>query len=287
MALNYEKLKNWPMVETVQTYTDSDTILYALGVGLGSDPVDPDQLKFVYEKGLQALPTMPTVLAAVFPWLTDSEVGIDMRKMLHGESGLTIHKPLPVAATVVGRVKIANIIDRGPEKGGALYFQHEVYNQPTDDLLATITGCFVLRGNGGFGGPTGPTPAPRAIPERAPDLIGDLKTLPQAGLIYRLTGDRNPLHADPALARSARFERPILHGSCTYGVAGHAILKLACGYDPARLKRLDVRFSAPMYPGETVRTEIWREAQGRLAFRCRVVERDVVVLNNGYAEIAS
>jgi len=124
------------------------------------------------------------------------------------------------------------------------------------------------------------------IPERDPDTVCDIPTSEQAALIYRLSGDYNPLHASPTVAQNAGFERPILHGLCTYGVAGHAILKTQCGYDPAKLKSMDLRFSAPVYPGETIRTEMWRE-DGVVAFRARAVERDVVVLNNGRAEVAA
>jgi acyl dehydratase len=122
------------------------------------------------------------------------------------------------------------------------------------------------------------------LPERAPDRVCDLATLPQAALIYRLSGDYNPLHADPEVAKAAGFPRPILHGLCSFGVAGHALLRTLCGYDPAKLKRVDGRFSSPVFPGETIRTEIWRDGEGRASFRCRVAGRDAVVINNGLAE---
>jgi acyl dehydratase len=140
------------------------------------------------------------------------------------------------------------------------------------------------RADGGFGGPSGPVKPVHALPERAPDMAADIATRPEAALIYRLSGDPNPLHASPAVAREAGFERPILHGLCSYGVAGRAILETCCEGDPSRLRRLDLRFSSPVYPGETIRTEIWRDG-GEVSFRARVVERDVVVLNNGLAVI--
>ena len=129
------------------------------------------------------------------------------------------------------------------------------------------------------------------LPEGAPEETCDIPVLPQAALIYRLSGDANPLHADPGVAREAGFERPILHGLCTFGVAGHALLKTCCGYDPARFKTMEARFSRPVYPGETIRTEMWRgagEGGGNevVSFRARVLERDAVVLDNGRAEIA-
>jgi acyl dehydratase len=285
MALNYDKLKNYPPAESEHHYSDKDTMLYALGVGLGADPVDPHELRFVFEKDLLALPTMATILAARFPFLRDPDVGVDLKRMLHGESSLVLHRPVPPVGTVIGEVRVRDVIDHGPNHGASLYYTHEVHDKATLHPIATINGCFLLRGNGGFGGPPGPARPPHPMPERSPDLYGEQQTLPRTALIYRLSGDRNPVHADPDVAREARFERPILHGTCTYGMAGLAILKLVCGYDPARLKRLDARFGAPMYPGETLRTEIWKQEHGRVAFRCRAMERDVVVLGNGYAEI--
>ena len=141
------------------------------------------------------------------------------------------------------------------------------------------------RGDGGFGGPTGPSPKPHVLPERPPDTSCDLATLPQAALLYRLNGDYNPLHADPEVAKAAGFDRPILHGLCTFGIVTHAILRTCCDYDSHAVRTMDARFSSPVFPGETIRTEIWREAN-EVSFRVRVVERDVVVLNNGRAELA-
>ena len=284
MAIDYHKLKNWPFKEVVQTYTAKDCMLYALGIGLGADPLDRDQLRFVYEEHLQMLPTMPVVLGSPGFWVMDPASGIDWKTVLHGEQGLTIHRPLPAAATVVGKSSIEEIIDKGPGKGAMMYSRRDLFDQASGALLCSLTSTTVCRSEGGFGGPTGPARPPHEIPARQPDLSCDLATLPQAALIYRLSGDFNPLHADPAVARSVGFSQPILHGLCTYGVAGHAILKSLCGYDAGRLRRLDVRFSAPVLPGETIRTEIWVESAGRAHFRSRVVERDLVVLNNGLAE---
>lgn len=283
MALDYRKLKDWPFQDIVQTYTARDCMLYALGVGLGADPLDRQQLRFVYEDGLQMLPTMPVVLATPGFWLKDADAGIDWRTVLHGEQALTIHRPLPTAGTVRSRMSVEEIVDKGPGKAAILYSRRDLYDHASGELLCSLWSSGVCRGAGGFGGPSGPTPAPHPLPDREPDLSCDLPTLRQAALIYRLSGDYNPLHADPAVAAAAGFERPILHGLCTYGVAGHALLKTLCGYDGARLRRLDVRFSAPVYPGEMIRTEIWKEGGGRASFRARSIERDIVVLNNGLA----
>lgn len=285
MPIDYLKLKSWPFPDLEHRYEAKDTILYALGVGCGGDPLDRFELPFVYEEGLKALPTMAVVLGYPGFWLKDPNTGVDWRKVLHGEQGLVIHKPLPATGTVIGRTRITEIIDKGPGKGALIYSDRDVIDKASGDLLATLTSTTFVRGEGGFGGPSGPAPEPHPLPERAPDAAVDLKTLPQAALIYRLSGDWNPLHADPDVAAGAGFPKPILHGLCTYAVAGRAILKACCGHDPARLRRLDVRFSAPVMPGETIRTEIWQDA-GTVSFRARVVERDVVVLNNGRAQVA-
>lgn len=284
MPVNPETLLNWPFKDLVHTYTTRDSMLYALGVGAGADPMDESDLKFVYEDGLAALPTMAVVMGYPGFWLKDEDTGVDWRSVLHGEQGLVIHKPLPTAGTVIGRMRVTGFFDKGAGKGALLLSERQVIDQASGDLLATVTSSSFLRGDGGTGFSTGAAPVPPPLPERAPDAALDLATAPNAALIYRLSGDFNPLHADPKVAAAAGFARPILHGLCTYGVAGRALLKLCCANDPARLKRMDLRFSAPVFPGETIRTEVWREGD-RISFRAKALERDLVVLNNGYAEV--
>lgn len=282
MTINYDKLMNWHIPEVRQRYTSRDTILYALGVGLGSDPVDERQLDFVYEKNLRVLPTYPLVLGYPGFWLKDPGTGVDWVKLVAGEQGLRMHRLPPPEGEVVGLTRVSRIVDKGPGKGALIDTTREVRDAASGDLLCTLTTTSFCRGDGGFGGPAGPVPTVHVLPQRSPDQVCDLQTLPQVALIYRLNGDYNPLHADPAVARAAGFDRPILHGLCSLGVAGHALLKAVCDYDPARLAELDVRFSAPVLPGETLRTEIWRDGE-IVSFRTRVMERDVVVLNNGRA----
>jgi len=141
-------------------------------------------------------------------------------------------------------------------------------------------------GNGGFGGPSGPQPEPHAIPDREPDAIHDTPTQPQSALLYRLSGDPNPLHIDPKVATSVGFKAPILHGLCSLGAAGHAVLRTYCDYDVYQFKSLKLRFSSPVYPGETIRTEMWKDGS-TVSFRSKVLERDVMVLNNGCVEIGA
>ena len=284
MALDYDRLLNWTFADVEHAYGATDTILYALGVGLGADPLDARQLRFVYEEDLLALPTMAVVLGAPGFWLKEQDTGVDWVRVLHGEQGLVLHRPLPPEGTAVGRTRVTGILDKGADKGALIYSEKVLIDKASGETVATTTSTTFARGDGGFGGPTGPSPRPHPIPERAPDLACDLPTVPQAALIYRLSGDRNPLHADPEVARAAGFKAPILHGLCTLGAAGHALLKSCCDYDPARFRSLKLRFSAPVYPGETIRTEMWRDG-AIVSFRSRALERDAVVLDNGRAEI--
>ncbi|MDE0945038.1 MAG: MaoC/PaaZ C-terminal domain-containing protein [Alphaproteobacteria bacterium] len=285
MAIDYDKILNWPFEEVVQSYDTRDSILYALGVGLNMDPMDEEQLRFTYEDNMQALPTMAVVLGTPGFWVKDPDSGIDWVKVLHGEQGMVLHKPLPAAATVAATTKVTEIIDKGEGKGALLLQERTVTDTATGDKLATLYSTTFARGDGGFGGPTTGARPVHALPDREPDMTCDLPTLPQAALIYRLSGDYNPLHADPAVAKGGGFKAPILHGLCTFGVAGHAILKSCCDYDPSRFKSMNLRFSSPVYPGETIRTEMWKDGNV-ISFRASVLERDVMVLNNGRAEVS-
>lgn len=282
MPIDFERLMAYRPPVREHAFTERDTMLYALGVGLGQDPLDPAQLRFVYEKDLAALPTLACVLG--YTRVRDLDLGIDYARMLHGDQTLVLHRTLPVRGAVVSRMTVRDVIDRG-DKGALIYLDREVSDKATGAALATVSMGLFCRGDGGFGGPVRPTPPVHALPSRGADLTCDLPTVPQAALIYRLSGDLNPLHVEPQAAREAGFERPILHGLATFGVAGHALLKSVCGYDTARFKSLSGRFSAPVYPGETIRTEIWRDGE-IVSFRSSVAERGVVVMNNGRAVVA-
>ncbi len=284
MPIVYDKLLALDIPEVVQTYTEKDCILYALGVGLGHDPANADELRFVYEKDLQVLPTLAVVLGWPGFWARDLDTGIDWVKLVAGEQGLVLHRPLAPRATVIGRTRVTEIIDKGPGKGALVYTERTVIDQASGETIATATQTTFCRGDGGFGGPPRQAPPVHPLPERAPDLVSDLSSRPEAALIYRLSGDPNPLHVDPAVAKAAGFPRPILHGLATFGMAGHALLKSVCEYEPSRLKAIAGRYSAPVFPGETIRTEMWRDGCV-VSFRARVVERDVIALNNGRAEI--
>ena len=285
MPIDRDQLLAWPFEEVEQRYDERDTILYALGIGLGAEPTDPRQLRFVYEQGLQALPSMGVILGYPGFWLRDARSGADWRRLVHGEQSIEILKPLPPAGTVLGMTRVRDVIDKGPDRGALVFTEREVRDKASGELLCRLSSTTFLRGDGGFGGPAGPVPAPHPIPDRPADESCELATLPQAALIYRLSGDRNPLHADPAVAEKGGFPRPILHGLCTFGVAGHALLRTVCDYKPERLRSLQGRFTAPVFPGETIVTEIWRDGAS-VSFRASVKERGKVVLDHGKATIA-
>jgi acyl dehydratase len=284
MAIVYDKLMALRLAAVEQAYEQKDCMLYALGVGLGHDPLNEDELAFIYEKNLKVLPTMATVLAHTGSLARNPDAGINWLMVVNGEQGVTLHRPLATQGVLVGHTRIVEVIDKGAGKGALLLTERKITDKASGELLATVTQTVFCRGDGGFGGPPRQTPPPHPIPTGAPDAVCDLGTRPEMALIYRLSGDYNPLHAEPAFAKAAGFPRPILHGLGTFGVSGHAVLKTMCGYDPARLTAFAGRFSAPVFPGETIRTEMWRDG-AVVSFRARVVERDVIAINHGRAEV--
>jgi len=283
MPIDFDKLMAYPIPEGVQDMNARDVILYGLGIGLGQDPMDKKQLQYIYEDGLVAFPSMAVVLAGPGFWVKEPDTGVDWVKVLHGEQGMELHKPIPTSGKLTGKSRMLDIIDKGAGKGALLLQERVVYDE-SGDKVCTLTSTTFARGNGGEGGSGNEAPAPHKLPDRDPDGSVELTTRPEQALIYRLSGDYNPLHADPDVATAANFKQPILHGLCTWGVACHALVKAVCDYDSSRLKSVKLRFSSPVYPGETIRTEYWNDGN-QVSFRAFVVERDVMVLNNGLAVI--
>lgn len=273
-----------------QGYEARDAQLYALGVGLGADPLDAGQLRYVYEgadgQSLRALPTLANVLAYPGFWAREADTGIDWKRLVHAEQQIVLHEPLLARGRVVGLNRVSALWDRGEGKGAFMQQTRELRDEKGGSLLATVTQLTLLRGNGGFGagGSEGAPPAPHAIPPRSADHVCDLPTVAQAALIYRLCGDLNPLHADPAVARAAGFERPILHGMATMGIAAHAVLRTLLGYDAERLAGMRVRFTSPVLPGDTLRTELWVDGSV-VSLRTTAIERAVVVLDHGRVDL--
>lgn len=286
MPLNYDKLMSLTFEPMRQTYTRKDTILYALGIGVGaSDPCDPAELKYVYEKQLVALPTLAVTLAAGAMRLAEPEVGINFRLLLHAEQSLVMHRPLPVEGTVVSEARIDEIYDKGASRGAILYMTRKLFEARSGELLVTLQSVAFLRGDGGFGGKSEGAPKPKPVPaDRPADLTAQLPQMTNQALIYRLAGDYNPLHVDPEVARAAGFDRPILHGLAAYGMVGRALIRALCGDAPDRLRRLDVRFTSPVYPGEPLRLEIWKRGAGEAAFRLVATDRSALVQDFGSIE---
>jgi acyl dehydratase len=284
MAFTYESLMAYEIPEVRQRLIPRDAVFYALSVGFGQDPMDQGQLDFVdAHRTLKAVPTQSVVLAHPGFWMADPKTGIDAVRVVHGEQRISMHRPLPVTGEVVGKTRITSLVDKGPGRGALMYSQKEVRDAGTGELLATTRSTTFLRGNGGFGGPDGPVEPPHAIPDTPPDVTIALETRPEQALYYRLNGDDNPLHADPAVAERAGFPRPILHGLCTLGIIGHGLLLTLGHYDPARFRELAMRFSAPVFPGETIALEIWKDG----SFRALVPDRGIVVVSNGFAAFSS
>lgn len=283
MPLDYDFLKGLPPLEIDHSYDWKDTALYALGIGAGIPIGDaPVNLDFVYESGLKALPTWPLMMAYPGFWARDPKYGITWQKLLHVEQSIEIHGPIPVEGKVRGFMTIDEIYDRGAEKGALLHFSRRIVDAETDALIAIVRQVNLLRADGGFGGPAIKPPAPRDMPTRAADCVVEMASRPEQAMIYRLSGDTNPLHIDPKISGAAGFETPILHGLATMGIVGRAALKILCNDDPARMAQLDVRFAAPVFPGETLAVSIWDEGNGHAAIEAKVVERDIVVIRNGY-----
>lgn len=282
MAIDPAALLRRAFAPVRQRYEAHQTMLYALGVGLGSNPLDGHELRYVYEKDLQALPSMVQVLGHPGFWARQADTGITWQRLVHVGQRFVLHGRLAPAGEIIAQNRVSALYDRGAERGAVLVQSREVRDAASGDLIATIEQTSLLRGDGGFGGQPDPAGPPAPLPDRAPDMVCELATPAQLALLYRLSGDLNPLHADPEVARAAGFERPILHGMCTMGIACHAIIRSALDHEASRLRSMAVRFSAPFLPGETLRTEIWREGAG-LRFRALSRDRGAVVLNHGEA----
>ena len=279
MPLDYDELMSKVQTDLPFSYTDADTMLYALSIGMGNDPLDQRELPYVYEQG-EPLKTMPTLATVLVPEMFPVGLGWDYSQILHSEQRMRLYRPLPPAADLLINKRVVDAFDRGPKLGALILLEAEGRLASDDTVLFTMGCSIVARGDGGFGGPKGKGIPPHRPPRREPDLSCDITTRQDQALLYRLTGDRNPLHADPAAARAVGFERPILHGLCTFGVACKAVLQTICDYDYTLVREFDARFSTPVLPGDTITTDMWQEGNV-VSFVCSVKEREAVVLRNG------
>lgn len=286
MPINYEELMQAKSTGLTASYGERETMLYALGIGFMRDPMNEKELKFAYENDLQTVPTMATVIGWGMGGVM-AKSGINYLMVVHGEQRVTMHKPLPSAGEVVFDERVVGVFDKGAGKGAVLVTERVMKEKTTGEKLCTLMSSTFARGDGGFGGPKDGAPEPHKLPEgRKPDLVHEADTRADQAFIYALSGDRNPLHRDPKIAAMAGFPRPILHGLCTYGTACRSVISTICDYDAKKITGFDVRFSAPVFPGETIVTEMWVDGSV-VSFRSKVKERDIVVLNNGKCTLAS
>lgn len=270
------------------TYDEKDIMLYALGIGMGGDPMNERELPFVYEKNLKVMPTVTTVLATARGQFirpaADQRSGLriselNLLMLVHGEQKVELHKPLPSSGTITATSRTIGAYDKGKERG-AVVVDETVWTDEKGEKVATLTGSTFARGDGGFGGPSQGAPEPHAMPERKPDLLARFDTRPDQALLYRLNGDFNPLHSEPEVAKQAGFPRPILHGLCTFGITCRAVLQEFCDYDPTRILSHQARFSAPVFPGDVITVDFWQD-RNVISFEARVVDRSATVIKNG------
>lgn len=261
-----------------QEYTPRDVMLYALSIGMASDPIDDQELPFVFERDLVAFPTYAAVLASPGFWQQDPRLGLKAHMCVLAQQELEIIRPLQPAGDVTSAQRIEAVVDKGVERGAILMARRELRDSNSGELLSVLRSSTMARGDGGCGNCGEAYPAMRVLPTRSPDAEYDIQTLPQAGLLYRLNGDLNPLHADPGAARQAGFARPILHGLCTFALATRAVLKGLQRSDASSLRRVAAKFVSPVFPGQTINTKIWREAGELFIFRSSVEDDATTVL---------
>ncbi|PWI06091.1 3-alpha,7-alpha,12-alpha-trihydroxy-5-beta-cholest-24-enoyl-CoA hydratase [Streptomyces sp. NWU339] len=254
------------------TWGHKDVQLYHLGIGAGVPATDPDELRYTLESRLHVLPSFATVAGAgapgVIAGLSMPGVDVDLARVLHAGQSLTLHRPLPVAGTATATSGIAAVYD----KGGAAILVMRTDVADADGPLWTDEARIHVRGAGGWGGDRGPS-ARREPPVGPPDLTVERTTREDQALLYRLSGDWNPLHADPGFARLGGFERPILHGLCTYGMTLKAVVDTLLGGDVTRVRRYGTRFAGVVYPGETLRIRMWR-GSGEVRVVVSALDRD-------------
>lgn len=277
-----DALMNMRIRDVASSYTDREAMLYALTVGLGRDPANSKELPFVVEHG--GLRTVPTLATVVGQTGLTQRAGLDFTKVVHAEQELVFLAPLPAAARLSSDSEISRVVDKGEGKGAYVTTRTTVRDADTGTPYFASSSTILARGDGGIGSAGGSAPAPHEIPRRQADAVVAFTTRADQGLWYRLNGDRNPLHTDTKAAARLGFAAPILHGLCTYGINCRAVLAAACDYDPTRLASFAVRFTQPVFIGETLTTELWIDGD-TVSFRCRAAERNAIVIDRGRAEL--
>lgn len=282
MPVRYPEVLSLEAEPHAVEWREDDCILYALGIGMCDDGVDGDELPFVLEPTVRALPTMTTVI----PWVPAIDIerraGLTFEHTVHAEQKIVMHRPMPSVAKAVAYHRVIGISDKGP-KGLFLVTRTELVTD-RDEPLATLTRTVAARADGGFGGPSVNLSPSQPAPDRLPDAVVTLPTRRDQALLFRLLGDRNPLHAHPQTALDAGFTAPILHGLCTFGITFRAVLRAFASYNPTRVLSHQARFSSPVYPGDMLTVELWRDGN-EISFVAKVKARDAVVITNGMSEL--
>ena len=283
MPIDYNTLVGAAVDDELCVYSETDCMLYALGVGFGADPLDRRELSYVFEGA--ALRTIPTMASTLLSSSFISGCGWDYSQVLHAEERMSLYRPLPPAARLRANRRVIAVHDLGKGKGARIILETELRLAKDDTVLFNLQRTLIARGDGGFGGPAGKAPAVHDMPSREADLSCKVSTRADQALLFRLADDLNPLHADPSLARRAGFDRPILQERCTYGIACRSILQTICDYDFTLISGFDAQFTAPVYPGDILTTEMWQD-RNIVSFRCVVEARNSVVLDNGRCTLA-
>ncbi len=279
MPIDIEKALGATLEGPVFSWTDDDVILYHLGIGAGSDPVDPDELRYVYEGDLQVLPTYATIppFEVMMSFALVDGLDISLAQVLHGEQETILHDRIPTSGAVTNEGTVTNIFDKG--KGALVVMEIVSRLESTGEPLFTNRSSIFIKGEGGFGGDSGPSTSVE-IPDREPDHVVQSATLPQQALLYRISsGDKNPLHADPGFAGFAGYERPILHGLCTFGIVAKAVADSVLKRQPGDIASYRGRFSGHVFPGETIVSRIWDEGD-RVLVVAETQERGLPVISN-------
>ena len=277
MPIDRDKAMAYEFPEGTGSYTNDEVILYHLGVGAGVPATDAGELEYTYEKDLKVLPSFVTTVFLSGGGSMMSVPGLEFNPMmlLHGEQDIEIHRPLPPEAKMKGRTRIADIFDKG--KAALTILENSVSTEDGEPLFTTRMGLF-MRGEGGFGGESGP-PAANQAPDREPDAVFESETLPQQALLYRLNGDKNPLHCDPEFAAMGGFDVPIIHGLCSYGITCKAVVDGMLDGDPTRMARYQARFKGVAWPGETYQVRCWKE-DGKILVEAWSKERNEAIITN-------
>lgn len=282
MTLDVNRLMNYPFPEIETNLTPRDACLYALGIGIGEQATDPAQLAFVNENGcgeinFRAAPTQPVTMG-FFRWVLAPGLGLDVNRVVHGEDRITLHGPIPTEGRVLSKFEILGVQDKGEGRGALVHCRWVTRQEDSNTAFATVEMKNFCRGDGGCGSAGVSSAITSAIPDSPFNREAAVKIRPDAALLYRLSGDLNPLHIDPVYALSAGFEKPILHGRCTMAFAARAIWETTC--PPEAVTQISCRFSAPTYPGDTLRVLMW-DCENTVHFRALSSDTGKTVIDNG------